>query len=216
MPIGNAGNITAVMAGFLKLKELGIISALPMMFGVQSAHADPVFKYYEQPAGKRHYRPVQVTPSVAQAAMIGNPVSFPRVQLLARRYLEQGGEFNVIQVEEQAIMDAMLTANRHGHIACTQGGESLAGLIQAKECGLIDGNTLAILDSTAHALKFSGFQDMYFNNSFPPEYGVAPKPELVNRPEMLLPESRFTEQAREAFYDEAALAAANRLGLKSR
>lgn len=216
VPIGNAGNITAVMAGFLKLKELGIISALPMMFGVQSAHADPVFKYYEQPAGKRHYRPVQVTPSVAQAAMIGNPVSFPRVQLLARRYLEQGGEFNVIQVEEQAIMDAMLTANRHGHIACTQGGESLAGLIQAKECGLIDGSTLAILDSTAHALKFSGFQDMYFNNSFPPEYGVAPKPELVNRPEMLLPESRFTEQAREAFYDEAALAAANRLGLKSK
>lgn len=214
VPIGNAGNITAVMAGFLKLKELGIISELPMMFGVQSAHADPVFKYYEQPSGKRHYKPVQVTPSVAQAAMIGNPVSFPRVQLLAQRYLEQGGEFNVVQVEEQEIIDAMLRANRHGHIACTQGGECLAGLIQAKECGLIDGGTLAILDSTAHALKFSGFQEMYFNNSFPPEYEVAPKQELVNRPEMLLPESRFAEQAKDAFYDEAALAAAKRLGLK--
>jgi hypothetical protein len=37
-------------------------------------------------------------------------------------------------------------------------------------------------DSTAHALKFSNFQEMYFENSFPAEYDVVPKPELVNAP----------------------------------
>ena len=214
VPIGNAGNITAVMAGFLKLKQLGIIAELPMMFGVQSSHADPVFRYYAQPEGKREYKPVQVIPSVAQAAMIGDPVSFPRVHLLAGRYLEQGGSFNVVQVEEQAIMDAMLMANQHGHIACTQGGECLAGLLQAQECGLIDHNTFAVLDATAHALKFSGFQDMYFNNTFPAEYEVSPRPELMNQPEMLIAEERLTSQAKEAYYDEAANAAAKRLGLK--
>lgn len=56
-------------------------------------------------------------PSVAQAAMIGNPVSFPRVRLLAERYEREGGSFQVVRVTEQAIMDAMLLANRHGHIA---------------------------------------------------------------------------------------------------
>ncbi|MBQ4133366.1 MAG: threonine synthase [Desulfovibrionaceae bacterium] len=214
VPIGNAGNITAVMAGFLKLRELEIIAELPMMFGVQSSHADPVFKYYAQPEEGRRYQPVQVTPSVAQAAMIGDPVSFPRVQLLARRYLEQGGVFNVVQVEEQAIMDAMLTANRYGHIACTQGGECLAGLLRARECGLIDSSVFAVLDATAHALKFSGFQDMYFNSSFPAEYEVSSKQNLVNRPEMLLAQERLNAQPREAYYDEAAAAAAERLGLK--
>ena len=44
VPIGNAGNITAIMSGFLKLLDLGIITALPRVFGVQSEHADPVWR----------------------------------------------------------------------------------------------------------------------------------------------------------------------------
>ncbi len=46
VPIGNAGNITAVMNGFLKFHEMGIIDALPKIVGVQSVHANPVFHYY--------------------------------------------------------------------------------------------------------------------------------------------------------------------------
>jgi len=95
---------------------------------VQSEHADPVWRYYDAPKNARRWQPVTVAPSVAQAAMIGNPVSFPRVRRLAERFVEQGGEraFQVVRVTEQQIMDAMITANRHGHIACTQGGESFA------------------------------------------------------------------------------------------
>ena len=216
VPIGNAGNITAIMNGFIKLHELGIITALPRLFGVQSSHADPVFRYYAQPEGKRNYKPVEVCPSVAQAAMIGNPVSFPRVELLARRYQKLGGDFNVVQVCEQAIMDAMIIANRHGHIACTQGGECLAGLLRAKDLGLISAQDQAVLDSTAHALKFAGFQDMYFSNSFPADYEVQPKPELANKPELLLPANKIKELPKEEYYTAAAKAAAQKLGLKSK
>lgn len=46
VPIGNAGNITAVLNGFMKFFELGIIEELPKIIGVQSEHANPVFKYY--------------------------------------------------------------------------------------------------------------------------------------------------------------------------
>lgn len=188
VPIGNAGNITAILRGFLKLRRLGIITALPRIFGVQSHHADPVYRYYASPPEWREFKPVTVSPSVAQAAMIGNPVSFPRVRALADEYIELGGDaaFQVLQVTEQAIMDGMLLANRHGHIACTQGGECLAGLRAAIQYGLVGEKDYCLLDATAHALKFMDFQNMYFADSFPPEFGVTPDPALVNKPELLL------------------------------
>ncbi len=188
VPIGNAGNIAAIMSGFIKLYKLGIIDSLPRIFGVQSIHANPIYRYYAQDKESRKYEPVQVSPSVAQAAMIGNPVSFPRVKSLVNEYEILGGKgsFHVVEVKEQEIIEGMLIANRHGHIACTQGGESLAGLVKAKELELIEKDELAVLNSTAHALKFQNFQTMYFEDSFPPEYEITPKKDLVNRPYLIL------------------------------
>jgi len=59
--------------------------------------------------------------------------------------------------------------------------------VAAKGRGLIAPHESVVLDSTAHALKFSGFQEMYFEDSFPPEYEVTPKPELINAPELIRP-----------------------------
>lgn len=215
VPIGNAGNITAIMGGFLKLYELGVIESLPRVFGVQSHHADPVYRYYAADATSREYKPVKVTASVAQAAMIGNPVSFPRVRHFAEKYEAIGGagSFQVIQVTEQQIMDSMIEANRHGHIACTQGGECLAGAKRAAELGLVTPEETLVLDATAHHLKFIGFQDMYFQDSFPAEFGVTPRKELANRPEAVIGED---DKARLAEKDYVAKAAGNvvaRLGL---
>ena len=77
-------------------------------------------------------------------------------------------------------MDWELTANRNGHIACTQGGESLAGLVRAMKQGIIQKNEIAVINSTAHVIKFSGFQQMYFEDSFPDQYGIKPDPEKKN------------------------------------
>jgi threonine synthase len=219
VPIGNAGNVTAIMSGFLKLKRLGIIETLPRIFGVQSQHADPVWRYYsEKDAAARRYAPVKVRASTAQAAMIGNPVSFPRVRHLAGEYARLGGEdaFHVVRVTEQQIMDAMILANRHGHIACTQGGECLAGLLQARGLGLVGEGEQALLDATAHSLKFAGFQDMYFNNAFPQEYGITPDPALANKPELLLAPERREALSEEEYVGEAAKAIVERLGLRKK
>ncbi|MDR0239923.1 MAG: threonine synthase [Deltaproteobacteria bacterium] len=218
VPIGNAGNVTAIMSGFIKLQRLGIITNLPRIFGVQSHHADPVYRYYSADASARRYEPVTVQSSVAQAAMIGNPVSFPRVERLAAEYIGIGGEgaFQVVQVTEQQIMDAMIRANRYGHIACTQGGECFAGLLRARQLGLMDTNEHAVLDATAHSLKFVGFQDMYFNNAFPAEYGITPDYSLMNTPELLL-DVEQKKRLSEAEYTEAgAEAVARRLNLQKK
>ncbi len=214
VPIGNAGNITAIMSGFLKFYKTGVIDELPKIIGVQSDHADPVFRYYEQEEGKRKFVPVKVRPSVAQAAMIGNPVSMPRVIELVKEYDSISGKkrFFVVQVKEQEIMDCMIIANRNGNIVCTQGGESLAGLIRAKERGYIDNSDIPILNSTAHMLKFISFQQMYFEDSFPPEYEVKPKEELKNHPLKIRPE-KGKDQYRE-FIEDVAEKIAEILGLK--
>ncbi len=188
VPIGNAGNITAVMSGFLKFFQTGIITDLPKIIGVQSSHANPVFRYYQEPdPARRKFVPIQVKSSVAQAAMIGNPVSMPRVIHLARQYEAAAGgrRIFVTEVSEQQIMDWQLIANRYGNIACTHGGESLAGLVVAISENLVDKKETAVLDSTAHALKFANFQQMYFDNSFPPQYNVIPDPDLINAPQLV-------------------------------
>jgi len=199
LPIGNAGNITAVMSGFIKFYETGIIKVLPKIVGVQSQHANPVYQYYAAAPERRQFTPVTVKPSVAQAAMIGNPVSMPRVIHLTELYNKLSGGQNVfvVEVPEQAIMEWELIANRNGHIACTQGGESLAGLAVAIEQGIIAKHEIAIIDSTAHALKFAGFQEKYFAQQFPPEFEISYKMDLINAPVLIETEKGDNDLAAE-------------------
>ncbi len=176
VPIGNAGNITAVMEGFADLHELGIISELPTILGVQSHHADPVARW----RATGQFAPLKVTPSVAQAAMIGDPVSFPKVSQLVEKHFND--RFFVISVTENEIMEGMLTTNRHGHVVCTQGGESVAGLKKALHDKLIPSTGRFVVDSTSHQLKFASFQQLYFDDAFGPEYEITTKEELKNTP----------------------------------
>jgi len=176
VPIGNAGNVTAVMEGFLDLLRLGVINHLPTLIGVQSEHADPVYRWRRTGS----YEAVKVTPSVAQAAMIGDPVSFPKVRALVEESFPRN--FFAVRVSEQEIMDGMLTANRHGHVVCTQGGEAVAGLKKALEMGIVKEGERVVVDSTSHQLKFAEFQRMYFEDAFPPAYEVKARPELRNSP----------------------------------
>ncbi|MGD9022535.1 MAG: threonine synthase [Deltaproteobacteria bacterium] len=230
VPIGNAGNVTAIISGFLKFFEVGVIDRLPKIIGVQSTHANPVYRYYLEPEReKRHFVPVKVRPSVAQAAMIGNPVSMPRVIQLVEAYNEKAGQQAVFfsEVEEQAIMDWQLTANRNGHIACTQGGETLAGLLEAIGRGVVTKDDVVVLNATAHALKFSGFQAMYLEDRFPPEFEISPRKELQNAPRLVRPKDldavptadeplegeafdRFVQRTAEAIAEALALPARKR------
>lgn len=191
VPIGNAGNISAVMNGFIKFYEANIIDNLPKIIGVQSEHADPVYQYYREPVeAKREFKPVNTKPSVAQAAMIGNPVSMPRVIQITKKYntLANCKQVFFVQVTEQSIMDWQITANKNGHIACTQGGECLAGLVKAFKQNIVTKQETAILDATAHAIKFSEFQESYFNQQIHKEYKIDPDFNNINQPALILPD----------------------------
>jgi len=81
----------------------------------------------------------------------------------------------------------MIIANRHGNIACTQGGESMAGLQKAIKAGHVGQGEVGVLDSTAHMLKFIPFQEMYFHDTFGPDFNVRPRGDLKNAPFLVKP-----------------------------
>ncbi|MDR1109981.1 MAG: threonine synthase [Deltaproteobacteria bacterium] len=223
VPVGNAGNVTAILSGLLKFHRASVTDGLPKIVAVQSTRANPVFLYYRQPEGRRSYSPVEVRPSVAQAAMIGDPVSFPRLAALSAAYEQEAGpsSFFVVEVDETSIMEGMLLANRHGLTVCTQGGECMAGLKAALREGLITPSETPVLDSTAHALKFVDFQNAYFEGRLKNEYGVLTRPELANQPRSLdlgpapTPAGgrSLSPEERELFVSAAAERIAKALGL---
>jgi threonine synthase len=84
-------------------------------------------------------------------------------------------------------------------------------------------NQHAILDSTAHHLKFIGFQQMYFDNNLPPEFEITPKPELANQPRSInapgpspQPGQPLYGEELSAFVEKTALTIAHSLDLRPR
>jgi len=114
-------------------------------------------------------------------------------------------------------------ANKNGHIACTQGGECLAGLVKAFKQNIITKKETAILDATAHAIKFSEFQDLYFNSKIPEAYKINPDPDNINLPSLILPDNpdmipsqkkRLGEKDFQKFVKDISDKIAKRLNLK--
>ena len=87
--------------------------------------------------------------------------------------------------------------------------------LKAIEEDLIDGGRV-VLNATAHSMKFSGFQDMYFSNSFPPEYGVIPDRKLMNSPLLLLDPAEREGLDRDSYAQKVAEAMATKLQLQKK
>jgi len=135
------------------------------------------------------------------------------------------GQKNVffVNVTEQSIMDWQLTANSNGHITCTQGGECLAGLTKACKEKIVSKSEIAILDATAHAIKFSEFQDLYFNSTIPSDYKIVSDTQKINLPALILPEDpdmvpsqrkRLNQKEFKIFVKDVSDKIAERLNLK--
>ncbi len=99
LPVGNAGNISAVWKGFRELKAWGVADGLPRLVGVQAAGAAPIAEAYSKGLGS--VRPWENPETVASAIRIGNPVSWKKAQAAVR---ESGGM--VVAVEDREIVRA--------------------------------------------------------------------------------------------------------------
>jgi threonine synthase len=74
LPVGNAGNISAVWKGFDELRKWRMTTKVPKMIGVQSAGAAPIADAFSR--GLESVQPWPNPETEATAIRIGNPVSW--------------------------------------------------------------------------------------------------------------------------------------------
>lgn len=148
IPIGNAGNLTALLRTLLRAKEFGLIVKLPAIIGAQTSSADTLVRWQE--SGFKKYEPGAYRDTVASAMNINNPVSFPRVKKFCK-------DFNIkfFRSDEKEILKTWARFTRAGANICPQSAVALNAVIQARESGLIQERDLVVSISTASAIKFS-------------------------------------------------------------
>jgi len=107
LPVGNAGNISAIWKGFKELKEWGISGSLPRMVGVQAAGAQPLVEAFEH--GRDSV--IAVHPkTIASAINIGNPASWKK----ALAALRESKGMALAVTDEETIAARMDLASSEG------------------------------------------------------------------------------------------------------
>ncbi len=147
LPVGNAGNISAIWKGITEFHEAGFIKDLPRMTGIQAEGAAPIVQAVFQ--GAEDIVPVEDPETVATAIRIGAPVSAKKA---LRAIYESDGMAETVTDAE--ILDAQkLLARREGIGVEPASAASIAGLKKLVESGQINKGEQIVCIVTGHLLK---------------------------------------------------------------
>ena len=157
IPVGNAGNISALGKGLRELFELGIIDKLPRLAGVQTEGASPMYKSFQN--GYSELVPEKAQPTKASAIQIGDPVSY-------KKAMKELKHFNgvVEAVSETELMDWKAQIDRLGISICPNSAVAVAGAMKLHDNGIIKENEDVVVILTAHGSKFSNTAVEYHQN----------------------------------------------------
>jgi len=147
VPVGNAGNISAIWKGFRELRDLNLINRTPRMIGVQAAGAAPLAAAYAQ--GKDRIVPWEHPETWASAIRIGAPASW-------RKALKAVQESNgsILSATDNEIRRAQkLLADHEGLFGEPASAAAVAGLIKARRTGLVGAHDAITCVITGHGLK---------------------------------------------------------------
>jgi threonine synthase len=167
IPGGNLGNVSALGAGFLMLRELGLIRSLPRIAVAQATSANPLYASFSR--GFDRLEPMVAQPTQATAIKIGNPVSYSRA---VRTLLSVDGI--VEQASESELAEAAARADLTGMFNDPHTGVALAVLEKLVRRGEIRRGQRTVVISTANGLKFTDFKRRYHEGDLA-EYGVQPQ-----------------------------------------
>ena len=158
IPVGNAGNISALGKGLRELYDLGIIDKLPRLAGVQTTGASPLYESYKN--GFADLIPQKAKPTKASAIQIGDPVSFKK----AVRELKH---FNgvVEAVSESELMDWKAKIDSLGISICPNSAVAVSGAMKLRDNGIIKENEDVVVILTAHGSKFSNTAVKYHSDN---------------------------------------------------
>jgi len=146
LPVGNAGNISAIWKGFKELEKFGLIDDLPKMIGVQARGANPIYRAVRD--GRDYIDPIKNPETVATAIRIGNPVNARKA---LRAIYESRG--TVVEVSDEEIVNAQRELARGGIGVEPASASSLAGYRRLIEEGYLNGDEVVVCIATGHLLK---------------------------------------------------------------
>ena len=158
IPVGNAGNISALGKGLRELFEIGIIDKLPRLAGIQTESASPLYESYKN--GFSELVPQKAQPTKASAIQIGDPVSY-RKAVRELKYFDGV----VDTVTETELMDWKAQIDRLGISICPNSSVAEAGAMKLNRDGVIKENEDVVVILTAHGSKFSNTSVEYHKNS---------------------------------------------------
>lgn len=147
LPVGNAGNISAIWKGFTELHTLGLIDRLPRMIGIQAEHAAPIVAAFKQK--RRDIQTVASPETIATAIRIGSPVSWKKA---LNAVYESKGLMETV-TDEEIIEAQRLLARLEGLFIEPASAASIAGLKKIVAMGLIGRNEETVCVATGHGLK---------------------------------------------------------------
>jgi threonine synthase len=144
LPVGNAGNISAIWKGFKELHEWRISDSLPHMVGVQAAGAQPIVEAFQR--GLDSVTPVQPH-TVASAINIGNPASWKK----ALAAIRDSGGIALAVTDEEIIAARMELASSEGIFVEPASATPIAALKKLK--GEIGRDATVVCITTGNGLK---------------------------------------------------------------
>ncbi len=147
VPVGNAGNISAIWKGFQDLAQLGLVSTLPKMIGVQAEGASPIADAFRRGLGR--IQPVSNPETVATAIRIGSPASWKK----ALRAVKNSGGMMETVTDEEILEAQKLLARFDGIFVEPASAASIAGLKKLLENGVIARDDEIVCVTTGHGLK---------------------------------------------------------------
>jgi len=147
LPVGNAGNISAMWKGFTEFHKLGLINKLPKMTGIQAEGAAPIAQAIKK--GSNEIVPIDQPETIATAIRIGAPVSWKKA---IRAIGESKGTAETVTDEEILEAQKML-ARSEGLFVEPASASSIAGLKKLFESGKIDEDEVVVCVTTGHGLK---------------------------------------------------------------
>lgn len=147
VPVGNAGNISAIWKGLKEFYKLGFLNELPKMTGIQAEGSAPIVHAVKK--GSDTVVPITSPETVATAIRIGAPVSWKKA---LRAIRESKGTAEMVTDEE--ILDAQkLLAQTEGLFVEPASASSIAGLKKLIEQGEVDRDEHVVCVTTGHGLK---------------------------------------------------------------
>ena len=147
LPVGNAGNISAIWKGVSEFYNAGFVDSLPMMTGIQAEGACPVTNAFRK--GEKTVEPVLNPETIATAIRIGAPVS----DIKALRAIYDSNGYSETVTDEEILDAQKLLARTEGIGVEPASAASIAGLKKLCEQGVIDKGETITCVVTGHLLK---------------------------------------------------------------